>query len=63
MCARFSFRDSFFSDCLSLKTVKFGATLEHEYISNFKVLQKSFKKCGVDKVIWNFVYIYATIAG
>ncbi|VDP29772.1 unnamed protein product [Echinostoma caproni] len=30
--------------------VKFNTKLEHEYISNFKVLQALFKKHGVDKV-------------
>ena len=33
-----------------LKQVKFGAKHEHEYIHNFKALQNSFKKMGVDKV-------------
>ena len=33
-----------------LKKVKFQTKLEHEYISNFKVLQETFKKVGVDKV-------------
>ena len=45
-------RQSFYiiSDCVPMKKVKFGAKLEHEYISNFKILQNSFKKCGVEKV-------------
>merc|ERR1712227_564154 len=34
-----------------LKQVKFGAKHEHEFIHNFKALQNSFKKMGVDKVI------------
>merc|ERR1719436_851979 len=34
-----------------LKQVKFGAKHEHEFIHNFKLLQNSFKKMGVDKVI------------
>lgn len=38
------------SGCLVLKKVKFATRLEHEYISNFKVLQNAFKKVGVDKV-------------
>ena len=33
-----------------LKQVKFGAKHEHEFIHNFKALQNSFKKMGVDKV-------------
>ena len=33
-----------------LKQVKFGAKHEHEFIHNFKTLQNSFKKMGVDKV-------------
>ena len=33
-----------------LKKVKLNTKLEHEYISNFKLLQASFKKMGVDKV-------------
>jgi len=36
--------------CLMMKKVKFSTRLEHEYISNFKVLQNAFKKVGVDKV-------------
>ncbi|XP_033123678.1 microtubule-associated protein RP/EB family member 1-like isoform X2 [Anneissia japonica] len=37
--------------CVQMKKVKFQAKLEHEYINNWKVLQVSFKKMGVDKVI------------
>merc|ERR1719447_2131697 len=40
-----------FPACLSLKKIKFGAKHEHEFIHNFKALQNSFKKMGVDKVI------------
>ena len=36
--------------CLMLKKVKFSTRLDHEYISNYKVLQNAFKKVGVDKV-------------
>merc|ERR1711981_7677 len=32
------FMDMLFPGCLPLKRVKFGTTLEHEYISNYKVL-------------------------
>ena len=35
---------------LQLKKVKMDAKLEHQYIDNFKFLQASFKKMGVDKV-------------
>ena len=34
-----------------MKKIKFNAKHEHEYIHNFKALQNSFKKMGVDKVI------------
>ena len=33
-----------------MKRVKFGTTLEHEFITNYKILQNSFVKMGVDKV-------------
>ncbi|XP_065843276.1 microtubule-associated protein RP/EB family member 3-like [Oscarella lobularis] len=36
---------------LQLKKVKMDAKLEHQYIDNFKFLQASFKKMGVDKVV------------
>ena len=42
--------DMLFPNCLSLKRVKLNAKLEHEYISNWKILQNAFKKVGVDKV-------------
>lgn len=42
--------DMLFTNSVPLKKVKFGAKLEHEYIHNFKLLQVSFKKMGVDKV-------------
>ncbi|XP_071401950.1 microtubule-associated protein RP/EB family member 1-like [Centroberyx affinis] len=45
------FMDMLFPGCLPLKKVKFQAKLEHEYIHNFKILQTSFKKAGVDKII------------
>ncbi|XP_057679575.1 microtubule-associated protein RP/EB family member 3-like isoform X2 [Corythoichthys intestinalis] len=45
------FMDMLFPGCILLKKVKFNAKLEHEYIHNFKVLQASFKKMSVDKVI------------
>ena len=42
--------DMLFRNSVPLKKVKFAAKLEHEYIHNFKLLQASFKKMGVDKV-------------
>ncbi|XP_059212756.1 microtubule-associated protein RP/EB family member 3-like [Centropristis striata] len=45
------FMDMLFPGCLLLKKVKFNAKLEHEYIHNFKVLQASFKRMNVDKII------------
>ncbi|KAM3872090.1 microtubule-associated protein RP/EB family member 1-like [Diretmus argenteus] len=43
--------DMLFPGCLPLKRVKIPAKLEHEYLHNFKLLQTSFKKAGVDKII------------
>merc|ERR1719510_303300 len=40
-----------FPNCVQLKKVKFRTKLEHEYIQNFKVLQASFKKMSVDKIV------------
>ncbi|KAJ8333460.1 hypothetical protein SKAU_G00414680 [Synaphobranchus kaupii] len=45
------FMDMLFPGCISLKKVKFQAKLEHEYIHNFKLLQASFKRMNVDKII------------
>ncbi|XP_043102488.1 microtubule-associated protein RP/EB family member 1a isoform X3 [Puntigrus tetrazona] len=45
------FMDMLFPSCLPLKKVKFQAKLEHEYIHNFKLIQASFKKMGVSKII------------
>ncbi|XP_063079714.1 microtubule-associated protein RP/EB family member 3-like isoform X2 [Engraulis encrasicolus] len=45
------FMDMLFPGCILLKKVKFQARLEHEYIHNFKVLQASFKRMNVDKII------------
>lgn len=45
------FMDMLFPGCMGLKKVKFQAKLEHEYIHNFKLLQASFKRMNVDKVI------------
>ncbi|XP_075882967.1 microtubule-associated protein RP/EB family member 1-like [Nelusetta ayraudi] len=45
------FVDMLFENSVVLKKVKFGAKMEHEYIHNFKLLQASFKKIGLDKII------------
>merc|ERR1712226_1161915 len=37
--------------CIPVKRVKFKTKLEHEYISNFKLLQGAFKKMTVDKIV------------
>ena len=42
--------DSIFSD-VPLHKVKFNACHEYEYIQNFKVLQESFTKRRIDRVI------------
>ncbi|XP_039637552.1 microtubule-associated protein RP/EB family member 3-like [Perca fluviatilis] len=43
--------DMLFPGCILMKKVKFNAKLEHEYIHNFKVLQASFERMNVDKII------------
>lgn len=45
------FMDQLFPGSIALKKIKFNSNLEHEYINNFKALQGSFNKAGVDKVI------------
>ena len=45
------FMDMLFPGSVDLKKVKFVTKLKHEYIQNFKVLQASFKKMGVDKKV------------
>merc|ERR1719281_311346 len=40
-----------FPGSIPLKKVKFKTQLEHEYIQNFKVLQASFKRMQVDKIV------------
>ncbi|XP_056117027.1 microtubule-associated protein RP/EB family member 1a isoform X2 [Rhinichthys klamathensis goyatoka] len=45
------FMDMLFPSCIPLKKVKFQAKLEHEFIHNFKLIQASFKKMGVSKII------------
>ncbi|XP_048757797.1 microtubule-associated protein RP/EB family member 1-like isoform X4 [Ostrea edulis] len=39
------------SGAIQLKKIKFSTKLEHEYIQNYKILQSTFAKLGVDKVI------------
>lgn len=45
------FMDMLFPGCIPVKRVKFKTKLEHEYISNFKLLQGAFKKMTVDKIV------------
>ncbi|XP_036331515.1 microtubule-associated protein RP/EB family member 1 isoform X2 [Rhagoletis pomonella] len=45
------FMDMLFPGSVPMKRVKFRTNLEHEYIQNFKILQASFKKMAVDKII------------
>ncbi|ESN98551.1 hypothetical protein HELRODRAFT_84431 [Helobdella robusta] len=45
------FMDILFPGCINLKKVKFMTNLEHEYISNFKLVQGAFSKMKVDKII------------
>ncbi|KAH8237240.1 hypothetical protein KR038_007906 [Drosophila bunnanda] len=45
------FMDMLFPNSMPLKRIKFRTNLEHEYIQNFKLLQASFKKMSVDKII------------
>lgn len=45
------FMDMLFPGCLVLKRIKWNTNLEHESIQNFKTLQGTFKKMGVDKII------------
>lgn len=43
--------DVLFPGSVPMKRVKCNAKLEHEFISNLKILQQSFQKSGVDKII------------
>ncbi|XP_011453662.3 microtubule-associated protein RP/EB family member 1 isoform X1 [Magallana gigas] len=45
------FMDMLFPGSIPIKKVKFSTKLEHEFIQNYKLLQNSFKKTSVDKVI------------
>lgn len=47
------FMHMLFPGSVLLKKVKFRTNLEHEYIQNFKILQGSFKKMNVDKVLFH----------
>jgi len=49
--AHCQFMDMLFPGSVQVKKVKFNTKQEHEYINNFKVLQASFKKMNVDKVV------------
>ena len=52
------FLDMLFPGVMSLKKVKFNTKLEHEYINNWKILQSSLKKVGIDKVSdWLCTYV------
>ncbi|KRZ03442.1 Microtubule-associated protein RP/EB family member 3 [Trichinella zimbabwensis] len=46
-----NFMDMLFPGSVALRKVKWSTKLEHEYIQNFKVLQESFLKMGVNKVV------------
>lgn len=45
------FMDMLFPGSIPMKRVKFEANQDYQYVDNFKMLQSSFKKKGVDKVI------------
>ncbi|XP_027036581.1 microtubule-associated protein RP/EB family member 1-like [Pocillopora verrucosa] len=45
------FMDMLFMDCVNMAKVKFASNQEHEFINNWKILQKAFKNAGVDKTI------------
>lgn len=45
------FMDMLFPGSVPVKRVKYKTKLEHEYISNFKLLQGAFKKMTVDKIV------------
>lgn len=45
------FMDMMFPGSVLVKKIKFQTKLEHEWIHNFKILQASFKKMSVDKII------------
>jgi len=45
------FMDMLFPGSVPMKRVKYNSKLEHEYISNFKILQAAFKKMKIDQVV------------
>jgi len=45
------FMDMMFPSSIPVKRIKFRTNLEHEHLQNFKLLQASFNKVSVDKVI------------
>ncbi|KAM7449483.1 Microtubule-associated protein RP/EB member 3 [Porites harrisoni] len=45
------FMDMLFMDCVNMSKVKFASNQEHEFIQNWKILQKAFKAAGVDKMV------------
>ncbi|XP_050742429.1 microtubule-associated protein RP/EB family member 1 [Drosophila biarmipes] len=45
------FMDMMFPNSIPVRRIKFHANLEHEHLQNFKLLQASFNKVSVDKVI------------
>ncbi|KAJ7333763.1 Microtubule-associated protein RP/EB member 3 [Desmophyllum pertusum] len=45
------FMDMLFMDCVNMTKVKFASNQEHEFINNWKILQKAFKAAGVDKAV------------
>ncbi|XP_074641811.1 microtubule-associated protein RP/EB family member 3-like [Tubulanus polymorphus] len=50
-CAYIQLLDMLFDIDKVFNKVKFGAKLEHEFIHNFKIVQKLFKELGIDKQI------------
>ncbi|XP_016999901.2 microtubule-associated protein RP/EB family member 1 [Drosophila takahashii] len=45
------FMDMIFPNSVPMKRIKFRTNLEHEHLHNFKLLQASFNKVSVDKII------------
>ena len=74
LCDKYVVSHVFSAGCIPLKKVKFSTRLEHEYIQNFKLLQNSYKKVGIDKVRYStnvsattttpaVVYVKLTVRG
>lgn len=57
------FMDMLFPGSVPMRRIKFKTNLEHEYIQNFKILQASFKKMNVDKVIWVIFFVHLCFHG